>query len=618
MHLKVNKYNMSKKLKPEFITIISSILFSAVFIYFLNPELHYHIQQIAWLSDSGFLKYYLGFAGGTVEYFALLLSQFFASRVFGSLIIIAVLTISLFFLWKISVSISKNLLINSILICIFPIAMVALLIDYRFYFSVILNFAIVLMFLYSEQFFRHSEKVKSVFILLSGIILYYISGGAYFLVYIISTSLLTLTKPRKIQLFMISTLALFSFFIPFVFYKFVFSVSIEQAFLKATPDVAPMLRYNQSIFFKATYFIIPLIILISIVSSKFSGLKSINRKKKILQFLPVVLIAIGFTSIWFLVYKPQSKIKAEIDYYAHMGEWDKVIELTGRVDEYDRMINFQYNRAISYKNEMLDKLFNYPQLLGIQGLFLDKPFTSEVALASSDLYFDLGNIDESQRFAFEAQTLMHFSPRVLSRLTINSIILENYNAAKTFGNVLMANPNGEKWINEMMPLIENPETAAGNPLIAEKRKLSNKPEGIFLTPRDKLVGLLEKNPGNKKAFDYLIAFDLMEHDLAGFSKHMEYFPKTGYKKLPLVIEEAVILFLSQRPDNEFLKSFSLSANTKERFNDFAKLMQSAKGDKQKARQVTEAFRECYWYYVLFSSPLVTKVQVETRPSEANY
>ena len=613
-----NRRNMRQKLRFDFVTAITSILFSAVFIYFFNPVLHYHIQQIAWLSDSGFLKYYLGFAGGTAEYIALLLSQFFASRVFGSLIITVVFAISLFFLWKISVSVSQNLLINSILISIFPIAMVTLLIDYRFYFSVILNLTIVLMFLYSGQFFRHSEKGRLVFILLSGIILYYISGGAYFLVYFISTAILILTKPGKNQLFTISMIALFSFLIPFLFYKFVFPVSIEQAFLRATPDVAPMLRYNQSIFFKATLFIIPLIILFSIVSSKFSVLTSINHKKKTPQFLPVVLIAIGFTSIWFLVYKPQSKIKAEIDYYARMGEWDKVIELTGQVDGYDRMVNYQFNRAISYKGEMLDKLFNYPQLLGTQGLFLDKPFTSEVALASSDLYFDLGNIDESQRFAFEAQTLMHFSPRVLSRLTINSIILENYNAAKTFGNVLKTNPNEEKWINEMIPLIENPETAAGNPLIIEKRKLSNKPEGIFLTPRDKLVGLLEKNPGNKKAFDYLIAFDLMEHDLAAFSKHMEYFSKAGYKKLPLVIEEAVILFLSQRPDNVFLKSFSLSASTRERFNDFAKLMQSAKGDKQKARQATEAFRESYWYYVLFSSPLVTKVQVETRPSEANY
>jgi len=103
-----------------------------------------------------------------------------------------------------------------------------------------------------------------------------------------------------------------------------------------------------------------------------------------------------------------------------------------------------------------------------------------------------------------------------------------------------------------------------------------------------------------------------------FSKHMDYFPAFKYSKLPGVIQEAVVLFHSQRPDNEFLSGFRISDDVSRRFSEFVKNIQSANGDKQKARVAAEKFKNTYWYYVLFSSPLVTKIQVETRPSEANY
>ena len=110
----------------------------------------------------------------------------------------------------------------------------------------------------------------------------------------------------------------------------------------------------------------------------------------------------------------------------------------------------------------------------------------------------------------------------------------------------------------------------------------------------------------------------MEHDLASFTEDMKFYNDQGYKKLPKTIEEAVVLFLSQRPDNNFLRSFRISPETVNRFREFIKVMNSGKGNKEKAKVQTSAFRNTYWYYVLFISPVVTKVKLETKPSEANY
>ena len=146
----------------------------------------------------------------------------------------------------------------------------------------------------------------------------------------------------------------------------------------------------------------------------------------------------------------------------------------------------------------------------------------------------------------------------------------------------------------------------------------NKTEGLIVTPPLKLISQLEKNPLNKGAFECLIALDLMEHDLASLEEDFKFISRLNYKKLPVVLEEAIILFRSQGKSSEFLKSIRISESTTERFSQFAKLTSASKGDREKAKQATLAFRHTYWYYILFLSPKVTNLKLDTKPVDANY
>lgn len=607
---------MNQKFSFSFFSVLPGVFVAALLFYFINPVLHYHTQQIAWHADAAFLKSFTNFAGGPGEYITLFISRFFASRMLGVIMFTFFATIFTFLLFKVGNSIATTF-INLQLAMITPVLMALLMTDYLFNFSIFVNLCIVLVFLYLKMGLKN-EKARLLWILVSGVILYYISGGMFFLVYMILTAITGFSKGSKFQLLNVLLCIFLGIVVPFIFYSYVFQVSIEEAYYKVTPDLAPMLRFNNKSVIVAIILFLPLFLLLPVIGSYFPISNLSLLKGKFSTVLLSILVLSLSVVLCFFTFNQQSKIKAEINYYASNGDWGKVSEFAGLITEYDRMVNFQFNRAISHRGEMLDKLFYYPQVLGVQGLFLDKPFTSEVALPSSDLYFDLGNINESQRFAYEAQTLMHYSPLVLYRLALNSIIMEEYNAAKTFLNVLKSNSAEKLRFEEPYRLVEHPLAAAANPVVKQKRKLMNKPEGIFLTPKEKLEDLLRKNSDNKIALEYLIAFDLMEHDLASFTKHINDFKSNGFNRTPVVIEEAVLLFLSQRPDNEFLKHFSVSNETRQRFTRFAKVMQGAGGDKAKARIAADEFKNTYWYYVLFTSPLVTKVKLETRPSEANY
>jgi hypothetical protein len=251
-------------------------------------------------------------------------------------------------------------------------------------------------------------------------------------------------------------------------------------------------------------------------------------------------------------------------------------------------------------------------------LFLDVPFSGEIALPNSDLYFDLGNIDESQRYAFESETLMKNSPRVLKRLINNCIIMDKTEAAKTYLNILKDNPVEKKWAEKNMELANNRELAANDPLIKSKRLELNKAEGLNMTPPLKLLHQLEKNPGNIKAVEYLITFDLMEHDLASLVEDLKYLKQTNYDHIPAAFEEAVILFRSQKKNSDILNRIRVSNHKIKRFNDFAKIARANRGNKEKAKIATADFKDTYWYYVLFVSPRVTNLKLETKPVESNY
>lgn len=622
---------MKSNHRNTFALIIVTFVVSVFFLkYTVQPSLHHHLQQTAWLSGHIFLAGFLKYAGGPGEYIALFISQFFGSDTLSAIIIALFAALVVFLLFKTFQLIQKRFHSIYYVLPVMQIIIAALFCNYLFPFSGLLNLTVVILFLYCTVLIGKRLKMKIWYpVLIFSPVLYYVSGGMYFLIFMLSSLLMSVNKSVKFTL--INTILILAevVFIPWLAFKYVFDSSIFASYFKSTPDVAVMLRYSKPVLFYIGLGLIPGIILLFTITELISGrnkqdesqhvaIKARWYNKEIFKLALSYLIIIGVAVFAvYQSYKPQEKLKAEIDYYAYHEGWRKVLELSEKIEGYDRMVNFQFNRAISHQRVMLDKLFNYEQLLGSQGLFLDRPFAGEITLPNSDLYFDLGNIDESLRLAFESQTLMPESPRVLKRLVKDCIVQQKKIAANTYLNVLAANPVEKDWAEKYRKL--NGETGPSSDSEIElKRKEMVKAEGIRVIPRKKVLSLLEHNPQNRTAFEYVVAFDLMEHDLNAFLEDMEYFPAFRYPQIPTVLEEAIVLFRSQRPNVTELLQYRISPETIKRFKEFASLTSANRGNREKARQATVAYKNTYWYYVLFLSPLVTNVKLETQAVDANY
>ena len=113
-----------------------------------------------------------------------------------------------------------------------------------------------------------------------------------------------------------------------------------------------------------------------------------------------------------------------------------------------------------------------------------------------------------------------------------------------------------------------------------------------------LLNLLESNPGNRRALEYLTAEHLIRRDLKQAVDNIWRFRDIGYTQLPRHLQEAILLsedIFKEKPD---IKGYSIKPETRHRFNKFKLILNST--DKATAKQkLLPHFGDTYYYYYYF-------------------
>ena len=114
-----------------------------------------------------------------------------------------------------------------------------------------------------------------------------------------------------------------------------------------------------------------------------------------------------------------------------------------------------------------------------------------------------------------------------------------------------------------------------------------------------LLNLLESNPGNRRAIEYLTAEYLIRGDLKSAVDNIGRFRDTGYTQLPRHLQEAILLSEEIYKEIPDMKGYSITPETKHRFKKFKLIMKSE--DKATARQkLLPHFGDTYYYHYYFS------------------
>lgn len=338
--------------------------------------------------------------------------------------------------------------------------------------------------------------------------------------------------------------------------------------------------------------------------------------KKPIKIKNSIFFSLAFLIILTSFVLPQSQINHDkktqinIDYLASIKDWNKVKQLANNENTKVRLNAFHYNRSLYYTNSLLSDACSHPQYFGNESLLVEREINSSILIYASDIYYDLGFINEARHWAHEAFTIFGEQPRILKRLVQVNIINGKYNAAKKYILKLKKSVLHKEWATEQEHFLYNEDLINSNKEYKEKRVYSPT-EDFFtrrLTPWENLTELLKKDSNNKMAFEYLVANYLLRHELIHVIKLVPEFKRLGYKELPKLVQECVLLYMVKTNKQSIqLSGYQFDSKTMNRIKEYSQLYMKYKKDDRKAKQqLDKKFADSYWYYIHFISPITNK------------
>lgn len=600
-------------------------LFIAAFLVFLfiysikilHPEYVYHIQNPAFLTDFDFLMLYLSYPGGVSEYISNYLGQYFYYGSPGALIICIVLFLQIIILKGI---INKyDLKVYSELLVLIPVLLaLGLLNVFTFPFAVLVNMLFIYIFFYI--YLRLSGKISSLVILpILSALVYFIDGSGYNLIFLSCVILqYFFTKGLKAGAILLFEATVFTFITSYLSFQYLYNITWHDALSKLLPNMPITIIYTPGKLFWYYILYLPVLLLVISLFKLFWNRKEENKSlalkqkwfyNKWVKLIAEVLLIV--VAVVIITDKTVDKHKTNIiaaDYYCYKGDWDKVINIALSDNVFDVYMNYNYNRAIDNSGRYLEMYFNYPQLLGADGMFPDKLNAADIPFYCSDLYYDIGYISEAQHWAYEAQTIWRYSPRVMERIVMTNFIYGNFAGAEKYLRVLEKTLIAKDFVKKYMPYISDTNLIYRDEEIMKKRLLNPQNTLSLDDISERYLDLLYKDSTNRQAIDHLLVYYMLAHKFKSFANMFQ--PLLNkYQPIPKIYEQAYLYYL-QRFDKEQLQKVQISQDTKNLMTGISKILAEYGHDKESARSALNYYRDSYYYYLFYYSPLVTKLTIQ--------
>jgi len=339
----------------------------------------------------------------------------------------------------------------------------------------------------------------------------------------------------------------------------------------------------------------------------------VSLKDKYSKPLLAVQVALFAVLCW-LGFKSFANFEAEeimtYDYFARNERWDDVLKYAESHPPRNYLSLAMLNLSLAKTEQMGNKMFAYNQH-GINGLFL--PFNREyvTAIMGNEILYQLGLTNASQEYAFESmETIpnMGKSVRVIKRLAETNMINGQYKVSEKYLKLLGKTVFYRKWARESMNFLYNEEKINNDPGWGERRKFMVRNDYFFHIKNVEAVlnRMVKENPGNKMAFEYLMAFYMINKDLRNFINLIPVMEKMQYSRVPVSYQEAIMYIIGLNNEDPMTNSPQyVSQDTKLRMKAYGDIY-TAYPDAQS--RLEKRFSGTYWYYLHFRDSESSQVE----------
>ncbi|MGB2821438.1 MAG: DUF6057 family protein, partial [Phycisphaerae bacterium] len=302
-----------------------------------------------------------------------------------------------------------------------------------------------------------------------------------------------------------------------------------------------------------------------------------------------------------------------IDSLARHEDWPAVLREARRLPlrHFNSPVINNVDRALFHTGRLPDEMFAYPHKLGMPGLTLYIgsryiPANGRTCMKTSDLFFELGHVNEAEHMAYEALELLGDQPHLLKRLFLVYVLKGQPTAARTYLAALEKSPFHAAEARRHRELLdEDPNLPHLEEIRQSRLRMPRIDSGPWPTAEQLLLHLLHANPRNRMAFEYLMAHYLLARQHGKVAANLARLRDFGAVEVPRHYAEALMLHAYElrvrgivRPIP--LHGLRLDPGLQRRLEEFLRIRSRFGNDPVGAREaLKDDFGDTYFFYYTF-------------------
>ncbi len=327
-------------------------------------------------------------------------------------------------------------------------------------------------------------------------------------------------------------------------------------------------------------------------------------RRSALPAVPAVVLVLGLS----LSYDKTKRQVVEMNALSRCGRWSEVLDLGKHMPKhvYSIYCNHDIDRALYHTGRLGYDLFCFPQ--NPHALLLthedDESYMTQVKMC--DTFIELGNVDLAEKLAGEFLVAKGGLGLVLEKLAWINIIKGQEDAARVYLGALRKDLIFRKRADAILHGLENgfePDDAAYIRRINSCiRRRGDDGKLNTESVEEMLMGLLEQNPRNRMAFEYLMAGYLLAGQVNRIEANMGRLADLGYEEIPTLYEEAILIGYGARQERLDLNKLPVKRQTIERYKRFVELSDSMQARNRQAvfQNLLQEFGTSYFFYYRFT------------------
>jgi len=320
--------------------------------------------------------------------------------------------------------------------------------------------------------------------------------------------------------------------------------------------------------------------------------------------IKLAAVCLGAGAIARFLLHTDGMLAFQSDYYCQHERWPEALEAAARMpeQEYDSRYNRNVMLALYHTGRLGDEMFRYPQAPGVAQYDMLEGKDSHTYFQESRFFLELGLVNEAEKCAHEAFALEGEMPALLQHLAVINIVKDRPETARIFLNALSRKPLYRRTAEEMLRRLDQDPRLESDPRVRQIRRSMVSEDRAFLIVNYEasLLRLLEKNPDNKMAFEFLLAHYLCVARPDKVVENLQHLHRFGYRRIPRHFQEAILLDAIRRGASLPTGEQQLAPETLADARFFFEILKTTSSrDRAMERAVDAGLGDSYFFYFRF-------------------